>query len=522
MRRQALLVSAALIASNAASYVFTIVAARLLVPSAFGQLSALMAVLVVGVVPAISIQTGVALHVAARTGQAAALGAAGSTRGIGRAEQGGAVGLGLVLGTVVAAVALAAVPALTALLHLPGPAAALALPAALLPFPVVGALSGVLQGRQRFGALAALLGLETAVRSGGALAGLIVGRTPAAALVGVAAGMAIVTVAGWVICGSPLPARPSGPLVRRVTHAAYATVGLVLLINLDVILARNVLPDDRSGVYAVGFIVAKVAYWLPQAVGVIVLPRLVDPGRRRATLAVAALAVLVIDAPVVLAGAAFGPDLLPLLGGARYGGEVAPLWLFGLTGTLLAIAQLLLFSRVASGDVRSILAVWLAIGAEAVLVRWWLHGSVTEVAGAAAAVAALLVVAGCLVEVGSAGYADRGRGDPGADRGQHGGLGDGPVGPLLTVAEQAPGDRHNGRDEGATERDAGERPRIQLPHQRTGDEHDHRQHTGQRGDQGDGQDGEPVAARGRRRGPPGPVAQHQGGQGRQHEDGQRG
>ena len=77
---QALIVSAASLAGNASSYVFTIVAARALAPAAFGELSALMAVLVVGVVPAMSVQTGVALRVAA------------AGRGGGRREQGGALG----------------------------------------------------------------------------------------------------------------------------------------------------------------------------------------------------------------------------------------------------------------------------------------------------------------------------------------------------------------------------------------------------------------------------------------------
>src|SRR5688572_4382911 len=65
IKRQAVIVSAAAMAANASSYVFTVVAARLLAPAAFGELSALMAVLVVGVVPAMSVQTGVALRVAA-------------------------------------------------------------------------------------------------------------------------------------------------------------------------------------------------------------------------------------------------------------------------------------------------------------------------------------------------------------------------------------------------------------------------------------------------------------------------
>jgi len=460
VRRQALIVSVASLGGNASSYVFTVVAARLLAPTAFGELSALMAVLVVGLVPAMSVQTGVALRVAAL----------GLGSGGGRREQGGAVGFGLALGAGAGALALVAAPVLTALLHLRGPAAALLLPVALTAFPVLGSLSGVLQGRQRFGALALVMGLDAGLRVGGAMTGLVLGRSPAAALAGLSAGVLLATSAAYVLCGRPRPVRPSGVLLRRVGHAGYATVGLVILVNLDVILARTALPGHESGVYAVGAVLTKIGYWLPQAIAVVLLPRLADGAGRRAALARGVLAVASIDALVVLVGALFGADLLPLIGGAGYRGEAAPLWLFALTGTLLAVGQLLLYSRLAAGDVRSIVAVWIGVLAEIGLVRWWLGGSVTTVAAAAASVAGFLVLAGLIVEIGGAGHRDRRGGDPGADGGQHGGLSGVPVGPGLPVPRDPAGDGDSGGDAGPAQHDPPQRPRIHLPHQRTGDE----------------------------------------------------
>jgi O-antigen/teichoic acid export membrane protein len=344
------------------------------------------------------------------------------------------------------------------------------LPIALTAFPVIGSLSGVLQGRQRFGALALVMGLETLLRVGGAITGLLIGRSPAAALCGLATGMLVATAAAYLLCGRPRPVRPSGVLLRRVGHAGYATVGLVVLVNLDVILARTALPGHESGVYAVGAVLTKIAYWLPQAVGVILLPRLTDGAGRRAVLARGVLAVVCLDTLVVLGAALFGAELLPLIGGSGYRGESAPLWLFALTGTLLAVGQLLLFSRLAAGDVRSIVAVWVGVLVEVALVRWWLGGSVVAVAAAAASVAGFLVLAGLLVEIGSPGHRDGGGGDPGADGGQHGGLGDVAVGPPLPVTAEPAGDGDDGGDPGAADHDPGQRPRIHLPHQRTSDE----------------------------------------------------
>jgi O-antigen/teichoic acid export membrane protein len=462
VHRQALIVSVASLGSNASSYVFTVVAARLLVPASFGELSALMAVLVVGIVPAMSVQTGVALYVAT-----------------GRREVRAAVGLGLWLGAAVGALALAGAPVLVALLHLSGAGPALVLPVALTAFPVLGALSGVLQGRQRFGRLAVVMGLDTVLRIGGAIVGLLVGRSPTAALVGLATGILLATAAAFVLCGRPRPARPPRALVRGVAHAGYATVGLVVLLNLDVILARNVLPAHGSGVYAVGLVLTKAAYWLPQAVAVVVLPRLADRANRRSVLRAGVLAVVAIDAPVVLLAVLFGPDLLPVIGGAGYRGEPVVLWLFALTGSLLAVAQLLLFSRIASGDVRSVLAVWLAIALEIGLVAWRFDGSVTAVSAAAATVAGLLVLLGLIVEargesrpvgVGRPGDGDGRSGHPGADRDQHGGLGDPAVGPVLPVAAEPAGHRHHGGGTGTTDHDPAQRPRVQLPKQRTGEQ----------------------------------------------------
>ena len=57
----AALVSVAFLGANALAYVFTVLAARLLAPAAFGELAALLGVLLVGTVPATGLQTAAAL-----------------------------------------------------------------------------------------------------------------------------------------------------------------------------------------------------------------------------------------------------------------------------------------------------------------------------------------------------------------------------------------------------------------------------------------------------------------------------
>ena len=62
----AAVLSVTLLGTNALAYVFTMLAARLLAPAAYGELAALMGVLLVGVVPATGLQTAAALHLGAR------------------------------------------------------------------------------------------------------------------------------------------------------------------------------------------------------------------------------------------------------------------------------------------------------------------------------------------------------------------------------------------------------------------------------------------------------------------------
>jgi O-antigen/teichoic acid export membrane protein len=451
----AAVVSIALFAANASSYLFTVVAARLLVPGAFGELSALMAILVVGAVPAMGLQTGVTLAVAAEV-------AADDRRRDAAARP---FGLGLTFAAGITALGLAATPAVVALVRT-GAGASVALTIALAPMTVLGALRGILQGDRRFGAMAVLVGLEAVGRTGGALAGLAVRGTPTAAMTGLAIGTVVVAVTGWMVCDRPRPARPSRASARLVGYAVPGMLGLFLLLNLDVVLARHVLPADLSGLYAVGAIVAKIAYWLPQAVGVIALPHLVNAAGRRRVVAVALLVTACLDAPVVLVVAGFGNTVLRTIGGPGYHcdcGPLAPVWLFALTGSLLALTQLLLFARIASADYRAIVVVWAAVGIEIGLVTWRLHSSVGQVAAAAATSAGLLVAVGLVVEWRAARYPQRG-GHHRTHGDQHRALDPDVVRPVLPVPRQPAGDRDDGRDDGAAERDSGQAARPHLPY----------------------------------------------------------
>jgi hypothetical protein len=73
---------------------------------------------------------------------------------------------------------------------------------------------------------------------------------------------------------------------------------------------------------------------------------------------------------LTLSTAALGASALPLIGGSAYGDTLgAATWLFAALGTLLALAQLLLYSGIAVADRGAVGAVWVAAAAEGAVVE---------------------------------------------------------------------------------------------------------------------------------------------------------
>lgn len=383
----AALVSVAFLGVNALAYAFTVLAARSLAPAAYGELAALLGVLLLGSVPATGLQTASALVL-----------------GGGRGDRGPAIrrlhATSLAVGVGMVALGLLATAPLTALLHLPDATAVVWLAAMLLPHTLVAGYQGILQGTGRYARLAVVATAFGVAKLTGATAGLLIGGTPTTALAGMTAGAALGAAIGWLGCGHPgVTGGLRGP-ARTTLSASAALLGFVALLNLDLLLARHHLPAAAAGEYAVAAIFAKVAFWLPQGVGVVLLPRLADPVHRRNLLPAALALVGGLGALLTLGTAALGSVALPLVGGSAYGDRLgSATWLFTALGTLLAVAQLLLYSGIAAADRSAGIAVWLAAALEGVAVTLLAATgrlSVVSLALTALATAVLLVATGLL------------------------------------------------------------------------------------------------------------------------------
>jgi len=228
----------------------------------------------------------------------------------------------------------------------------------------------MLQGTGRYRRLAAVTATFGVLKLAGGTVGLFAGGSPTSTMAGMALGSLLGAALGWVGCGRPgLSTGVRGP-ARSALRAAAALLGFVVLLNLDVLLARHHLPGAQAGEYAVAAVFAKVAFWLPQGVGVVLLPRLADAASRARAVGRAVAFVAALGAVLTLVALLLGGRALTLIGGSAYGaGLGGGVWLFAVLGTLLAAAQLLLYSGIAAADRLSAVAVWTAVAVECAAVE---------------------------------------------------------------------------------------------------------------------------------------------------------
>lgn len=348
------LVAIALGVAQISSYAVSVIAARALGPDGFGILAALLGILLIGSVLAMGIQAVAARRLVQVDPQSRD----GAARSMLRD--------GLIGGIAVAAATLAISPLLVWLLRLDGWASLLLAAATFIPLTWAGAQYGVAQGLESYRRLAAVYALVGVGRGVGGVVGALATGSVLGTMAGLAVGTTLGAVAGRIAV-APLASGPRDRLdgfFAESAHATHALLALFVLTNVDVLLARALLTAEDAGIYGVGAVIGKVAFWLPQFVGVVAFPRFADARRGRATV-VSLIAVAVIGLLVVLATAVLPGLVVAFVGGAAYVSLVPLAWIFAAIGATFALAQALLLTRLAIDDRRAVIAVW---GAAALLV----------------------------------------------------------------------------------------------------------------------------------------------------------
>lgn len=365
--------------ANILVYGVYLVLARVLSAPDLGAFAALGNLLVMASVPALALQLVTARHVA-------------------RAAPGGVVdeaasGLrtGVLVGLAATVLLLALSPVVTTVLDLPGPGPAVLLAGVVLPTYVTFAAQGALQGAHRFAALGAVL---VAV-AGGRFAAAALGGTLGLGVSGV---LALTVTAAWATAVAALwPVRGSlgaaaGPVplwTRSVVHGTAATSALLVATNLDVPLARALLPATTAGEYAVLAVLGKAAFWGPAFLATLFYPRMATAtGRRTAVAAVGATAATALVG--VVAAWLLARPLVVVVGGSTYAHLTPLVPLLVASGAAWSVAQVLVYWRLSRGDHRLGWVVWgvAAVAIATVSVR---HGTIAHIA--------TVVLAGGLVVV---------------------------------------------------------------------------------------------------------------------------
>ncbi|WP_227979206.1 polysaccharide biosynthesis protein [Nocardia spumae] len=386
------LVTAGAMTANVAGYLLQLLAGRWLGVSGYSEFASLLAVQLLAAVPALALQNVVARELVR--------GAAGAT--VRRLTRRCAF--------IVAVVAIALIPVVAVVLHVNAVAAG----GALLAAPVLVLISGeqgILQGDQQFRRLAAVLGGVAILRVTPAVILLAAGGDAGVALWGAALGLVVAAAGARRITGALGPvtgadraresgaaAPASGPAraadVAAVLRAAQVQAALMALSSADLIIARIVLDDVDASRYALGAIATKIAFWLPQAVGVVLYPRMAQPQHSVRALR-SALAVLAVIGAVAVAGAAVLSPLAPLFAGNDYAPIEGWLWLFALDGALLAVLQGALLSAIAADRTAPAAVIWAGLAVELAVTLPFVRSLpvLIAIATGIAAVATTLVVA---------------------------------------------------------------------------------------------------------------------------------
>jgi len=345
---------------NVATYGFTMLAARIIGPSQYGAFAACLGLLIVVQVGALGLQATAARRIAVDRGSVAAI-----ERAILSLTAKVAIAAGLVM--------LLLVPAINALLNLDSLVTAAVVAVAVVPLTWAGGQAGILQGERRWGALAVFY-----LASG--IPRLVIGTSiilwrPSAttAILGVGIGFLFPVLVGWWVLRhrrtpeEVAPEHSARSMLVESAHNAQVLFAYFALSSVDIVIARQVLTEHDAGLYAAGLIMAKVMLFLPQFVVVIAFPDMATPASRHRALVRSLLIVGALGAVAVVAAKLLSGVAMIFVGGSDFGEVEGQLWLFAVLGTVLAMLQLQVYAVLARQARRSVLLVWGALVALALV-----------------------------------------------------------------------------------------------------------------------------------------------------------
>ncbi len=339
---------------NIATYSFVILASPLLGTEGYGALAASLNVILVISVGSLGLQATAARRISADPQHVAQI-----EDSIMRVTYRASAALGVIL--------LALSPAIQWLLGLDHLASAMIIAVTAVPMTIMGGLAGILQGERRWAALGAVYIAAGVPRL--VIGGALVAWHPTEiwSLIGVGISFWAPVLVGWWALrdkrrSSAATSEHTGmAMLKESVRNGQALFAFFALSSVDIIVARNVMSDHESGLYAGGLILTKAMLFLPQFVVIVAFPAMSTGSERRKALAVSLSLVAALGAVGTVASWLLSGIAIRFVGGAKFA-EVEPrLWIFAILGTLLSMIQLLVYSVLARQGTRSVYVVWLAL-----------------------------------------------------------------------------------------------------------------------------------------------------------------
>ena len=378
-------VGAATLIGNGTAYLLSMVSARILDPADFGALGALLGLLVIIATLGISVQ--------ALTARRVSTAPAADRKDV----EGQAIRLSILVAIAIGIGSAVIAWPVSTLFSIP--ILAVVTGVASLGFVVIGsAAMGIAQGREQH----IKLSIAFIANSGGRALGGIIGVVVLQSVTGVGFGILIGCAIGAAVAYQLISPKTLSPKLKdgigiEFGHVAHALIVLFTLTNIDVLFARVFLTEDLSGEYSVGVLLAKIAFFLPNPIIIVLFPKMSGGGSHRA-LYIATGLTAVVGVVITLASVFAGDLVIRILGGAQYEDLGSEAWLFALEGSAFALVQVLLYSRLAAQDRRAVLAVWGALAVLAVVVVGWRHNTVAEIVTSVVAVSLALTVVGFILD----------------------------------------------------------------------------------------------------------------------------
>ncbi len=377
-------VGAATMIGNGAAYLLSMVSARILTPADFGALGALLSLLVIISTVGIATQAFAARRVA--------------EAGAGRAAvEGESIRMATLAGAAVMVAALLLAWPAGVVFDIPFIAVATGIGS--IGFVIIGsAAMGIAQGREEHVRLSWSFIANGVGRALGGVVGVVVLQSVTGVGIGVLVGCALgAFIAYRLSCPGAWAAAVSKGVTTELLQVVYALMVLFTLTNVDVLLARLFLTEDQSGEYSVGVLLAKIAFFLPNAIIIVLFPKMTG-GRSNRTVYLATGLTAIVGLVITGFSFLFGDLVIRILGGAQYTELGSEAWLFALEGSAFALVQVLLYARLATRDQRAVLAVWAALGVLIAVVALWRHDSVAEIVTSVVFVSLGLTVVGLIMD----------------------------------------------------------------------------------------------------------------------------